>query len=403
MAPCPPSLLYIGYDPCYALLRRRRLSGIRRCANAHGWKVATLSPEKATPDAVRAAIARFHAIGCIVECWLAQGDLPPRLFGSLPVVFFNPPERREWRGVATVPCDEAAVAQAAFGELSAGLPPCYAVVGDGPMRSNPWARERVAAFRACCRTAAKPCHVFPERPDEAAATREERLSRWVVALPAHCAIFGVNDGVAACVADALASAGRVLPRSATLVGADAAEVPGDGRPASSISSVRLDFELSGYLAAKTIARMLAAGSAEDARDNGAFPAPPATETLAFGPLLCIRRQSTRGRGRHEPWVMKAVEMIRGEACDGLTATALAARFPVSRKLFELRFREATGHSVLNEILHIRMERVFDYLGRPDFPIGAIAGFCGFRSDRELRNLFLARTGTSMRAWRAARR
>ncbi len=101
--------------------------------------------------------------------------------------------------------------------------------------------------------------------------------------------------------------------------------------------------------------------------------------------------------------MKAVEMIRSEACNGLTATALAARFPVSRKLFELRFREATGHSALNEILHVRMERVFDYLARPDFPISAIADFCGFRSDRELRNLFLARTGTSMRAWRATRR
>ena len=397
------TILYVGYDPCYALLRRRRLSGIRRCAKAFDLGVATLTPEEATPAAVRDTIEQFHAVGCIVECWLAQYDLPPRLFRSLPVVYFNPPERRAWQGVATVSCDEAAVAQAAFGEFSSGLPPCYAVVGSGTAQSNPWARERVAAFRACCRKAAKPCHVFPERPEETAAAREARLSRWVAALPAHCAIFGVNDGIAACVADALASAGRACPRSATLVGADAAEVPGDGRPASSISSVRLDFELSGYLAAKAITRMMVAGNAKVAPGNDAPPATPAAAKLAFGPLLSIRRQSTRGHGRHEPWVMKAVEMIRAEACCGLTATALAARFPVSRKLFELRFREATGHSALNEILHVRMERVFDYLARPDFPISAIADFCGFRSDRELRNLFLARTGTSMRAWRATRR
>ena len=198
----------------------------------------------------------------------------------------------------------------------------------------------------------------------------------------------------------MASAGRSFPRSATLVGVDAAEVPEDGLRIPAISSVKIDFELSGYLAAKTLTRMLAAGNAKDARGDGAFPA---AAPLSFGPLLCIRRQSTRGRGRHEPWVMKAVEMIRGEACDGLTATALAARFPVSRKLFELRFREAVGHSVLNEILHVRMERVFELLRRPDFPIGAIADFCGFQSDRELRSLFLARTGTSMRAWRATRR
>jgi len=397
------TILYVGYDPCYALLRRRRLSGIRRCAKAFDLGVVTLTPEEATPSAVRAAIAQFHAVGCIVECWLAQYDLPPRLFHHFPVVCFNPPERREWQGVATVSCDEAAVAQSAFRELSSGLPPCYAVVGGGPKRANPWARERVAAFRACCRKAAKPCHVFPERSEETAAAREARLSRWVAALPAHCAIFAVNDGIAANVASALASAGRVCPRSVTLVGADAAEVPDDGRPASSISSIRLDFELSGYLAAKAITRMTVAGNVKNAIGNGASTATPVAEDPTFGPLLCIRRQSTRGRGRHEPWVMKAVEMIRAEACCGLTATALAARFPVSRKLFELRFREATGHSALNEILHVRMERVFDYLARPDFPISAIADFCGFRSDRELRNLFLARTGTSMRVWRATRR
>lgn len=394
-----PTILYIGYDPCYALLRRRRLSGIRRCAKAFGLGVATLPPEEATSDTVRAAIARFHAVGCVVECWKSHCDLPPRLFGPVPVTYFDPPERREWRGVAKVVCDEAAVARAAFRELASGLPSGYAVVAEGPTRASPWARGRIAAFRACCRKDGKPCRVFPERNGEDEAQRLTRLQRWVAALPPHCAIFAVNDLVASEVARALTSAGRSLPRSATLVGADAAEVPEDGLRIPAISSVKIDFELSGYLAAKTLTRMLAAGNAKDAGGDDAFLA---AETLSFGPLLCIRRQSTRGRGRHEPWVMKAVEMIRGEACDGLTATALAARFPVSRKLFELRFREAIGHSVLNEILHVRMERVFELLRRPDFPIGAIADFCGFQSDRELRNLFLARTGTSMRAWRATR-
>jgi LacI family transcriptional regulator len=97
-----------------------------------------------------------------------------------------------------------------------------------------------------------------------------------------------------------------------------------------------------------------------------------------------------------------VDAIRREACDGLTAATLAKRFPVSRKLFELRFREAIGHSVLNEILHVRMERVFDLLARQDFPIGAIADFCGFDSARELRSLFRKRMGTSMREWRNMR-
>ena len=122
----------------------------------------------------------------------------------------------------------------------------------------------------------------------------------------------------------------------------------------------------------------------------------------FGPLLVERRKSTRGRGGREPWVLKSVDMIRREACDGLSAEALARRFPVSRNLFERRFREAMGHSVLDEIIHVRMQRVFDLLARPDFPIGAIADFSGFGCGYGLRTLFRARTGMSLREWRKTR-
>lgn len=401
-------ILYIGYDRHYALLRRRRLAGIRRCAKAQGWEVETLSPEEATPERVREELARLRPVGCVVECWRARFDLPPKLFGVVPVVYLNPPERREWRGVASVECDEAAVGQAAFEELSASLPPSYAVVAEGPTRHSPWARERVAAFLDCCRKAGKDCLVFPERNGEDESNRIARIGRWAAALPLHCAIFAVNDIAAATVADAVAAAGRSLPRSATLVGVDAAEVPEDGIPASPISSVKLDFELSGYLAAKMVTAFF---NAETQRSRESRRYNSATLRLCdsalktnpvFGPLFVERRQSTRGRGRREPWVLEAVDAIRREACDGLTAATLAKRFPVSRKLFELRFREAIGHSVLNEILHVRMERVFELLARPDFPIGAIADFCGFDSARELRSLFRKRMGTSMREWRSMR-
>ena len=387
-----PVILYVGYE-AHVPLRRRRLDGILRCAKSHGWEVATLAALESDPATVRKTIKQLRPVGCIVECWYATHDLPPAFFGAIPVVYFNPPERRAWREAAAVACDEAAVAETAFRELSAGLPPCYAVVAKDPTRRAPWARERVAAFRACCEKAGKVCHVFPELNREDDDARLRRTERWVAALPIHCAIFAVNDPAAKLVASALSAIGRPPPRTATLVGADAASIPGDARHTPDLSSVRIDYEHSGYLAAKIIADKNSRGGAE-AQSN---------TFSTYGPLLVERRNSTRGHGRREPSIMKAVEIIRREACEGLTAAKLASRFPVSRKLFELRFREAVGHSVLNEILHVRMTRVFDLLTRPDFPIGAIADFCGFDSDRELRSLFRARTGTSMREWRQARR
>ena len=123
----------------------------------------------------------------------------------------------------------------------------------------------------------------------------------------------------------------------------------------------------------------------------------------IGPLLVVRRESTGGWGRHEHFVLEAVERIRREACDGLAARDVIAASRVSRSLFNLRFREAVGHSVLDEILHVRLQKVCTLLADTDTPIAAIAAFCGFKSDRDLRKIFLAREGISMLEWRRRHR
>jgi LacI family transcriptional regulator len=135
--------------------------------------------------------------------------------------------------------------------------------------------------------------------------------------------------------------------------------------------------------------------------NGMAQAPrrPPPAPRFVPPLRVVRRASSRGTGRREPFVLKAVEIIRREACEGLTAAALACRFDCSRRLFELRFREAMGHSVLDEILHVRLDKAFTLLADTDTAIGAIYAHCGFRSPRALDFLVHDRTGMSMREWR----
>ena len=259
--------------------------------------------------------------------------------------------------------------------------------------------------------------------DEDRLRRAEQMVSWAAELPHRCAVFAVNNWCAHSTAQALFKAGRPFPRTVTLVGADGAGptlVPGDF--SETVSSIRLDHELAGYLAAKALGAFAANDSAPVARmttralrgmttaacaandyppcgrnndisslspkaasSSRAQPAPslPAERTpslqrreygvAVFPPLLVDRRQSTRGRGRRETNILKAMEMIRREACDGLTAVALAARFPGSRRLFEMRFREAMGHSPLDEILNVRLERAMELL-LPHEPCGL--GGCG---------------------------
>ncbi len=119
--------------------------------------------------------------------------------------------------------------------------------------------------------------------------------------------------------------------------------------------------------------------------------------------MTVRRESTRGFGRREPRILSAMEMIRREACNGLTAADVTAQFAGSRRLVELRFRETLGHSILDEIQNVRMEKVQFLLAKTNTPISAIAGLCGYRSDIALRKAFRLQTGKSLADWRKANR
>ncbi len=414
------SLLYVDCN-LRSGIDRRRLDGLRRYAATRKWRVETLEHGDCSAEALREALARLRPIGCAAECWPPKTALRPAAFGRVPVVYFEPLDEPEWRRAHGVTCDNAAVGRLAFEELSSTHPPAYAVVSCG--RGRRWANERTDSFLDCCRKAGAACDVahFPfERADEFDDC-VGRMVPWVAALPQRCAVFAVNDLYALASAKAMSAAGRSFPRSLTLIGADGDDPPPwDRELAESISSVRLDFEVGGYRAAKMLGEM-AENVHKSSMDNGSqiangksnlkFDAFGQLSQLSivnnpnvsfFPPLLVDRRKSTRGYGRREARILEAVEMIRREACDGLTAANLARRFPGTRQLFDLRFREAMGHSPLDEIIHVRLQRVLELLARPDFPISAIADFSGFPSERVLQKHFQARFHTSMRDWRKAR-
>ncbi len=377
----------------------RKLAGIRRYASVREWEVQTITRRELDCAAVKATCVgeggRPKPIGCIVETLADyRSILPPRLFGDVPVVYLDPSRPLNWRGAAVVACDNAAVAAAAYDELSAGMPQCYAAVPS--CSAFPWNRERIDAFRVLCAADGRELRVFPARRREPKERRVARLAKWLAGLPSRSAVFAANDTVAKDIAEAASAIPRHIPRELTVIGVDGepgAEDHGMFRAFGErpgLSSVKLDFELAGYEAARLLGELVALR---------ASPSPSETRTAVFGPLCVLRRESTRGPGRREQFVMEAVDVIRREACEGLTAAALAGHFDCSRRLFELRFREAMGHSVLDEILHVRLEKAQTLLMRRDIPIARIAPLCGFRTGIELRKLFRLRFKTSMRRWR----
>ena len=381
-----PAILYFEKDSS-GFIQSASLAGIRRYAQSLRWDVVVVPLAESRPGGIPALLAAHRPVaGCIVDGSGGRRDLPPRLFGEVPVVYMHAdPSLYGGRG-ERVGYDDAAIAEAAFRELSAGLPAAFAVVPfASPSGRRGWSLRRERAFAEVTAKSGKPFYRMPWRK-EPKEQREARLVQWLASLPRHTAIFAVGDMTAFETAAAARLCHRSIPRELTLLGVDSDPVLCEATHPT-LSSIQIDHELAGYLAAKAI------GERYGIVNN----------TIYVRPLLALRRESTGGSGRREPFVLEAVEIIRREACDGLTAAELAGRFRCSRPLFDRRFREAVGHSPLEEILHVRLEKVFTLLSRTDTPVGAVADFCGFRSHIALHWLFKKRTGMSMREWRKRNR
>ena len=65
---------------------------------------------------------------------------------------------------------------------------------------------------------------------------------------------------------------------------------------------------------------------------------------------------------------------------------------------EMRFKKAVGHSVLNEMHAVQLERAKQLLAE-SMQLKAISDFCGFENPNSLRKFFKAQTGMTMTQWR----
>ena len=364
------------------MVHERKLTGIRWYAESRGWKVRTLGDADSRPRRLSGILAAARPVGCIVECSSGHEDLPPRIFRGIPTVYLDGPPRLYGNRVPRVIHDGKATVREAFRELASANPQVYAVVG----HAEPyfWSRQRAADFRRLVTKSGRVCHVFPASRGCAAGLRARRLADWVGRLPRQCALFTVNDFVARETLAACRAAGRKVPSDIILVSVDNCEEICE-RSEPKISSVQIDFEAAGHRAAKMVDSLASQGD---------------RPVMSFGPLMTVRRASTRRCGRCEPRLLSAIDLIRREACNGLRAHDVAELFGGSRRLVDLRFRETFGHSILNEIQNVRFEKVFTLLAHTDKSLGMIADLCGFRSEITLREQFRRRVGLSMTAWRA---
>ena len=369
---------------------QREIRGVRNYARRAGWSVDIVEGRHFgnRPDFAR-WIDFWHPDGLIVDPEYARRALADKAAKRLPMVIWDAsmvaglPKR-----CARVASDPEDIADAVARELLRAGHPHSAFVP--ALKDPPWSRDRATAFGAAMEGFGRAVAEFRPPPEDAGDAHRfrEGLARFLQALPKPCGVFAANDATAALVASACAECGLAIPDDIALVGVDDSEEYCErGQP--TITSVRRDIEGGGAAAAELLASMMHADAPARRRP-----------VVRYGVERLVRRASTSVLRVRDGRVSRAIEWIRLNAARPIDVADVVAEMGCSRALAFLRFRQATGHTILDEI-HARRLDLAKTLLREGVPIDSIPERCGYVRGPHLGILFKRATGLTMRQWRAS--
>ena len=362
-----------------------KITGICRAAWNLGLNVQRF--DFRNPRYVRETLDYWRPDGCIAEVGAHCGWDCAAVFGSTPVVLFDG-DPSHCCGKSAIVQDAQATVAAALGELDLlGLASIACVAW--PQKEF-WSERRVEAFRSFVKLRGHDATVFrPRRGADNAAAIRSQLSDWLKELPKPVGVFAVTDAMSVQVLEAARARGMDVPGDVAIIGVDDEEFVCDyARP--TLSSVRPDFEAAGRRSVEMLMDVI----------SGRVGSPM---LATFPPPNVVRRSSTRRTGRFDRAVAQAIDLIRAKAVLGIAAADVLAVFDCSRRQAEYRFRAATGHSVLDEIHAVQVEKAKLLLGNPMVKLSSVAGLCGHASSASFfQRLFTRLTGMTMRSWQESR-
>ena len=247
-----------------------------------------------------------------------------------------------------------------------------------------WSRQRLEGFRRGLGKDARHLSVFC-RPT-ADISDASALADWLVALPKPTAVMAAWDYRAAQVMSACRKAGIAVPAQAAVCGMDDDEfICGSVTP--SLTSIRADRDGQGHAAAAVLDAIMDGGRR------------PAVDAAPFHAVSLVVRGSSAPIAPAASLVERALALVAQYALSGISASDVARRLGVSRRLLDMRFRQLGLPSVAEELTSRRLEKAKRLLAETHLPLERIAALSGFANPDSMRNLFRHRLGISMRAYR----
>ena len=265
----------------------------------------------------------------------------------------------------------------------------FAYVGE--VHGLEWSVKRGQAFADTLAQQGFSCAIYgmlPKAEQEDAGIERDRLCAWLKALPKPVALLAAMDNRGRQILDACSWAHISVPRDVAVLSVDNDEDLCE-TTTPPMSSILLDAERACYEAAHHL-------------DGLTRRTTRKRRVIIYGPSHVVARHSTETTQINDIVVIQALEFIALNACSGIGVPDVVRHICASRRLAEQRFRQELGRTILDEIRHVRLERVCKPLKDTNLPIGEIARTCGFDSESHLGTVFRKQFGCTMREYRKKR-
>jgi LacI family transcriptional regulator len=383
MSPRPHVALLIETSNSYA---RDLLFGIRTYVREHqSWSIYLA--EHGRGDVIPAWLRNWRGEGIIarVENQAIANALLATKLPTVDVSFGL--ERSPFPRVAT---DSNAVSRLAMAHLRECGFQHFGYCGDARFH---WSNMRRRHFAEHLRLGGFSCNIFPE---PAAQRREnfwekeiDELAKWISRLPKPVGILACYDIRGQQLLEACRRLGALVPDEVAVIGVHNDELLCDLCDPP-LSSVIPNARRAGYEAAAMLARMM----------QGENLSP---QVVLLEPVGIATRQSTDTVAVSDARISQAVRFIREHASERITTEDILRAVPMSRTVFERRFKQALHCTPHEHVLNVRLKLVKSLLATTDLSLALIAERTGFEHAEYLSVAFKRATGVTPGVFRTKNR
>ena len=214
--------------------------------------------------------------------------------------------------------------------------------------------------------------------------RSAAMGAWLAALPRPVAVFAANDLWGSELVQAARQRELHVPNDVAVLGVDNEELLCEiAHPP--LSSIRIGAEQIGRAAVSVLEQLLSGKK-------------PPRSLPRIPPMEVVTRQSSDVLAVEDEDVATAIQHIRRHAVEGISVKQLLDAVPVNRRTLERRFMSVLGHTPLDEIRRVRLERA-KVLLQTDLPVYEVAQRSGFATPEYLATSFLQAMGMTPTEYR----